>query len=279
MKRGQVTIFIILGIVIVGGVSLSILLLSGKLPSIGKSSSQNPESYLASCLRDNLTGGIRDLAIHGGSLNDSLNISFKLTDEKNPVEVDYLCYTYLDGPACIMQQSSIPEMFNKNLEDYSSDQVKSCFDALISNLKSQGYGVNANYHNFYIELGPGKLSLTINADVTVSKGESSSRYQNFTIQVPTQIYDTLLVAQDIANSESLRCGFSQYQLYAYPNFNINRYYISVQNPITNPIINLTGSEFDISPTENFGSRIYTIQNLESNENFRFAVRGCVMPQI
>ena len=259
--RGQVTIFIILGIVIVGGVSLAILVLSGKLPSIGKSASQNPESFLASCLADTLKNGLQTLGLQGGYVSNPLNISYKLTNEKNPVDISYLCYSQMDGQFCVNQDPSLIKTFESQMEIYSKTDVKNCFDSLITNLKKQGYGVTSNYNNFSIKLDSGKLSLTIFADVTVSKGEVSSRYTNFTIQASTQMYNMLRVAQEIVNKEATTCDFSQDpysypNIFDYPDFNINKYYNSLDS-----------------------SKIYSIKDDKTNEEFRFATRGCVFPPL
>ena len=59
LKRGQVTIFIIIGILLIGAIALFFLLEGGVLSDItGGSDEINPNSYMASCTEDKLIEAI-----------------------------------------------------------------------------------------------------------------------------------------------------------------------------------------------------------------------------
>ena len=66
-KRGQVTIFIILGIAIIG-IGILIYLFYPQIQSIIKPKSQNPSAFMQSCLEDKIKETADILSLQGGSM-------------------------------------------------------------------------------------------------------------------------------------------------------------------------------------------------------------------
>ena len=254
-KRGQVTIFIILGIIIVVGVVFVILYLTGKVPSLGKTSPSNPESFLSTCLQDTLRQDINDTAFRGG--NGDLKNAFVFQGRKTSLDVSYLCYTEKDdGTSCTNLYILIP-YFERSVEVNIKNDVKNCYDDLISSLENQNT-VTENYKGFNVSIQPNRVAVDINASITTTRKGSDSgtqTYQNFKIEVPSSIYGVLQTANDITNKVATGCTFSTGYLVNYPNYDINKY--------------STTSE----------SVIYTVTDRTSGDQFNFATRGCIMEAI
>lgn len=252
-KRGQVTIFIIVGIIMIGGFIAFFLIFSGKSARVPKESvTANPNSFLATCLINKIRQDINQTAMHGGE--NKLNISFKFDNEENPTRISYLCYENANFLPCVNQVPLLFSYFEGSIKQSSNKDVKKCFDQFISSLKKQGYTVvNQGYNGFQNKIKLGKLVIKINAELTVTKSETK-RYQNFEINIPTNIEGVLRVVQDIINKKVTTCRFSYFNLANHPNYDINKYIDSRSSTV-----------------------IYSVKDRKSKEEFRFAVRGCVIP--
>lgn len=250
IKRGQVTIFVIAGILIVAAVAVVILVINGKVPTIGKPTPSNPEGFLSTCISDNVKQGVNILSEHGGSTNNPLNLNFKFTENSNPISISYLCYSAVNNEECTEKQVLFP-YFEKNLKGYINDNVKNCFESLVSNLKKQGYGVNDSYEGFNLKIDQKYIDINISAEITAERSVTQ-RYNGFNLKIPSDIYGMLQTVQGITNTVATTCNFDNYNLIKYPNYDINW-----------------------SSTVN-SSTIFTVRDRNTNSQFNFATRGCVI---
>ena len=254
-KRGQLTIFIIVGVIIIAGVSLFYLISSGKIAKIGgQPGTENMDGFLASCMKDNVIQGVTELSLQGGSLNNPLSTSFKFNDATDPINISYLCYTDADSKPCTNQQPLLFSYFEDNLKQYSQQTVKNCFDSLVSNLGGQGNNVSSSYNDFNVSIKPNLVIININAILTTAKTETQ-RYDSFQVEIPSNIDETLRVVQDIINTEATSCSYTNFNSLNYPDYDIN-WYSSLNS-----------------------STIYSVRNRQTSDQFNLAVRGCVTPLI
>ncbi len=251
-KKGQITIFIIVGILLVGIILLLFFFKNSiNLPAIG-GGEKNPSSYLESCLEENVKEGINLLLLQGGNINPKSYKSFKFEGEE-PNNISYLCYNPQSYLPCVNQEP----MLIKNLEDemynYLKTDVENCFDALASNLEKQRYKVDATYRKFEINLEEEGVKINIDAKITLTKSDETSTQENFEIIFPSKMRELAVVTGEIINKESSTCDFSHYDM---PRYN----------------------EFEITPYKTAdSSKIYKIKYKESGEEFRFATKGCIIP--
>src|SRR3989338_4569303 len=92
-KRGQITIFIIVGILVVSGVVLFFLYNSNLLPEIGGRQETNVNAFLNVCLEEKTKEAVEELSLRGGDLNPELHVEFKFMEEGVYRNISYLCYT------------------------------------------------------------------------------------------------------------------------------------------------------------------------------------------
>lgn len=255
-KRGQVTIFIIIGIVIVSAVSLFLLFRGGVIPEIGKARETNPSAFLDSCIEDKVREAVEVIGLQGGYISNPLHKSFLFKDEESPTDISYLCYNQNDYLPCVNQEPMLIQHLEDEIKSYISDEVNLCFSRLTSSLGRQGYTVDANYEegNFEVELMPKKVVIEINAELTLTKTGETTKQEDFKISIPSRFYDLIEVVNRIVNGEASSCDFN--------------YVFFIMN----------NAEFDIDKFKTADStEIYVIKHEDTNEKFNLAIRGCVIP--
>lgn len=247
-KRGQVTIFIIIGVIVVSVGVLFFLFRTGVVPGIGEKAEKDPNAFLESCMEDKIKEAINLISMQGGYIKNPLYVTFKFEDE-SPLNISYLCYNQNEFSLCINQEPMLIQHLKKEIYNYIDDDVDNCFKKLILSLEKQGYDVDSSYRDFEIDLTEGKVVIDIDADITLTKTDETSKQKDFKIITPSKFYDLVLIAQKIINAESISGEFDYNQILIYPEANIDKYV-----------------------TLDF-SRIYKIEHKESKEKFIFAVRS------
>ena len=254
-KKGQVTIFVIVGVLIVSGIILFFLYRANLIPQIGGRSEANPNLFLKACIEDKIKEGLNLISLSGGTLNNSASIRFKFTEDGQYYNISYLCYTPLNYVPCINQNPLLMKHIEQGIKDYIKDDFEGCFDGMILNFDKQGFevGSNSGLRGFDVKITPRKIEVLTDSEVTLTKSEETTTEKNLGVEMPSRIYEILEVAQEISNQEAEFC-----------NFDYNGFMI-------------TYNEFDIRKTnmEDAGN-IYDVKHLETDEKFRFATRSCVM---
>ena len=253
-KKGQVTIFIIAGILIISLVVLFLVFRTGIIPGITESPETNPNVFLDSCIEDKIKETVKIISSQGGYIENPLHKTFKFEDENAFVNISFLCYNQNYYLPCINQELMLIQHLKEEIYNYIFDDVENCYDELTSSLEKQNYVVDARYNGFKVELMEKKVVVEIDGELVLTKSGETSKHDDFKIIVPSRFYDIAVVVQEIISQEARFCHFEHlgFMLF-YPQFKIDKFRTS--DLIT----------------------IYTIENRNSKETFRFAVRGCVIP--
>ncbi len=256
-KRGQVTIFIIIAILIIAAILLFFLLKKGsggiKSPLI--TDETDIDSFLEICLEERVYDTIDNLLKSGGEPKSPLNISFKFGEEPYR-DIAYLCYTSLnDKTPCVVQQPSIINQMEIELESELTEDLEDCLYDLESSFENQGYSVTRNNEEeIAFDLIEDKLIVEINSTFVLTKAEETIIQKDFELEFPTKLFNLGKVAGDIVNSET---KYSNFDFAGYmknnPNFKIKIHWSS-----------------DLS-------KVYSIEHYETKEELRFAIRGGVVP--
>ena len=257
MKRGrkaQVTIFIIVGVLLIASVILFFLLRDNLLPGTGEKPEENPGGFLENCIEDKLIEGIELISSQGGYIENHLNRTFKFSDEKDFTDISYLCYNQNNYLTCINQEPMLIQHLKAEVKTYILDDVQTCFDNLVSSLDEEGYVVDATYNGFDVEFATKKIMVNIDGKIVLTKSDETTSQENLEMVLPSRFYDLAVVVQEIVSQEARFCHFETLGFMVfYPKFNVERF--------------RTGD----------GTLIYTIKHLETQEEFKFALRGCVIP--
>jgi len=244
-KRGQVAIFVIIALAIVG-ISLILLLYPRFSPS-SSGATFSPEEKLRSCIEPTLKKSIESLAKTGGYAEPEGYLNYR--GEK----VKYLCYTGNYYKTCVVQQPMIKENFEKELLKVIKPEGEKCFEALKAEYKKRGYEVVASDVSLSFSFEPKKMEMKFEAPMTISK-DSVQTFDSFTVSADSQMYNLLMVSTSIIDYES-KWGDSETTDYIY-------YY---------PDLKITKDRTEDS------SKVYTLRNVVTNESFRFASRSLAWP--
>lgn len=252
-NKAQITIFIIVGIILVSLVVLFFLFREGGISESRRTAEVNPNSFLDSCMEDKIKETTKILYSQGGYITNPLNITFKFSDENEYSDISYLCYNQNYYFQCINQEPLLIQHLKREVHDYIYDDVRNCFDDLTMNLEKQGYVVDARYDGFEVELVEKKIVVNIDGELTLTKSEETLKKKDFEIIVPTKFYDLAIVVQEIVSQEAEYGNFDELGfMIIYPEFKIIKF--------------KTGD-----------SKIYRVKDKKTQEEFKFAIRTSVIP--
>ena len=243
-KRSQVTVFVILAIAIV---VVLVLLFLGKDVFTTLLGGKSPVEQIKDCAEDYAKEAVEILSVQGGSVEPEHYYLY----EGNKVE--YLCYTEENYEKCVMQKPLLKQSVEKEIEDYVSPKVKGCMASVKADLEKDGYSVGLGDVEVYVELIPGNILVNIDSDFVISK-EKIESYKSIKTDVPSKLYDLVMIASSILNWEA-RYGDSEsmtYMLY-YPSLKVE------------------------PKKQGEGTTIYILTNRVSLDKFIFASRSVVLP--
>ena len=246
-KRGQATVFAILGIVILIIVALFFLLRNefGFFVS--------PTSFLgdkAKPIEDNLKDCVSN------ALKDSLDIFGKQSGYFAPanyllyqdMHVKYYCLNIPNKESCLNVMPTLSELID-NLNNRIEGNVNNCVDKDL--IKSGlGYEIKAGRVSTNILTSDTGITVKAHYDVKITKGENSYTVRDAAINYDAPIKSIYSVAVDAVNSES-RVGFFEQLLY---------------------MLDKKG-QFVINLDKPYPDKVYKIQKKDSSFEFWFAIEG------
>jgi hypothetical protein len=245
-KRGQVTIFVIIAIVIVVA-GVLVYMFFPEVKDVLTSNDDNPKTYISECLSDDFISIIEKVSLQGASIDPTNYYLFE--DSK----VNYLCYTSEYYIPCVVQVPFVKTQVVDLLKEEMREKVDSCFKSLKTDYEEKGYQVKIESAGFDVEIMPKRTSLVIDKSVTLTK-EESKRYDSFTINLNNNLYQVLSVVNSIVEHETVRGEIETTEfMQLYRDLKIEK---------------LKQSD---------GTKIYKITNKPDNSVFQFASRGMAFP--
>jgi hypothetical protein len=193
-KKGQVTIFIIIALLVVA-IGVLIYMFYPKIFSGGETETKNPSIFIQECLEEEIQDAVDILSVQGGSVSPGFYYTYENTN------VEYLCYTNQYYQPCVVQQPMIIQHIQTEIENEIEEETIACFDSLKESYENKGYDVNMNSGNITVELLPEKIVTTFGYDLTLTKGETE-KYQNFKIVLDNNLYELASIANSIINWET-----------------------------------------------------------------------------
>ncbi len=238
-KKGQVTIFIIMGIVIVSAVLVFFLWAKPTYLSEG-----GRKLNFENCVEDVVEQTISDLEKNAGFEDP------KFTYKYNGEEFAYLCYTNEYYKTCTVQVPFLKNNFDEQMEAAIKDKVNTCYSNSISELEAQGYSVTKGEVTYDVLIEPGVVRVEIEAPTVVG----SSSFAKFNVRINSPIYDMVMLSTSILQFESSYGDFdtSSAMLY-YPDYIIGK----------------------IKRSD--GTTLYTVENKIFGNKFQFASRSLAWP--
>ncbi len=243
-KKAQLTIFIILGLLILV-VLILLFARGGDLGTIFVA--KTPMQQIEDCAKVPVKEGIDKLSLQGGSIDPENYYLY----EGNKVE--YVCYTDENLKTCVMQKPILTNSIGEGLKSYSEGKIRVCLNGVKKSLEKKGYSVSMKPVEVSIELVPDNVLVNMDLSLSISKDGTES-YDNVKVGVRSKIYNLVIVASSIMSLEA-RFGDSESLNYMliYPSLKVEK------------------------KKQGDGSKIYIITDRDSNERFLFAVKSFVIP--
>jgi hypothetical protein len=245
-KRGQVTVFIILALVIVV-LGVLIYLFYPKISSTLGLSTQNPDAFIQECMEDTLTNVVTNLSSQGGSLEPQHYFVYQ--NQK----LEYLCYTNEYYKTCIMQQPMLQAHIESEIKGAIEEKSKECFDSLKQSYEKKGYQFNMKNGETKVELLPKMVLVTFGNSLTLTK-ENTENYNSFQVILNNNLYELVSITNSILNYEATY-GDSETTFYMdyYPDLKVEKY------------------------KQSDGTTVYILTNRDTLDKFQFASRSVAWP--
>ncbi len=245
-KKGQITIFIIIAVVIIA-LGILIYLFFPKIQTGLGISTNNPQIFIQNCMEEEIQNTVDTISSQGGSINPSNYILYQ--DE----QIEYLCYTNEYYLPCVMQQPLLKQHIENEIKNEIESKKSECLTSLKENFESQGYIVSITGGETVVELLPERIRTTFENDLTLSKDETE-RYEDLSIVLNNNLYELVVIASSILNMEA-RYGDSETTIY------MNYYHdLKVEK---------------LKQTD--GSTIYILTERNTGNKFQFASRSVAWP--
>lgn len=248
-NRGQLTLFVIFGILIVVGIITLFMLLPD--PEIVRTSSaKDPLQDIRPCIQKSLSDVLPEYFRKG--MYSAPIRTVKYSGEN----IAYHCYTSKKREICLRNDAQDKSRIEEELKEMILPGINKCFFEFSED--SKGYEVTFGEANVSLEVLPGKININVRNDVKVTKaGEEPSVYSNFDTSINSPLFDFLRISNEILNEEvSCNCPRDSCTADTTKLMKDNRDY---------KISFYTGGSSD---------RVYSIGDYQGDYLFRFGVKNC-----
>lgn len=186
-RRGQVTLFIIVGILIVVGILVFFLYVEPTYIS-----DAGAQINFEKCVEDVVEEAISELELKAGFIDPEFTYAY------DGDELTYLCYTNDYYKTCTVQAPFLKNVFDSQMELLIRDDVDTCYVNSIDELKEQGYSVTSGTVEYDVLIEPSVVRVEIDAPTTVG----SSQFARFNVKVNAPTYDMVMIATSILQFET-----------------------------------------------------------------------------
>jgi hypothetical protein len=245
-KRGQVTIFIIIAIIIVFAAVLIYMFYPQITTTLG-TQENTPQSYIQSCIEKEISDTVNLLSLQGGSFNVTNYIMY------NDSKVEFLCYTNEYYRPCLVQQPMLKQHIESEIKSRISSDVNKCFSSLKTNYEKQGYVVDLKSGSINVELLPKRVISTFNYSLTTTKGDTQ-KYSSFVVILNNNLYELTSIANSIIQWES-----------TYGDAEVTSYMTYYHDLKVEKVLRSSGE------------KVYIITDRNTGNKFQFASRGQAWP--
>jgi len=193
-KKGQVTIFIIIAIIIVGAVA-AFFALRDSLNTGGIPASIEPiHTNIISCLEDTSEEGLVYLSLHGGYYEVPKETSILYFTEDIP-------YYYLNSKKYVPSIETVEE----ELEKYVSENLDKCLDLDI--FREQGFNITERIPSISTAINEENIIIKMVYPLLIEKGRTKTQLKDFKIELDSNLKILLDASKEVVNSYSEKPSF------------------------------------------------------------------------
>ena len=250
-RRGQITIFVIIALLIVG-FAILIYIFYPKISMAFGFGTGSPQEYLATCIEDNFNEAVLTISSQGGSLNPKNYFMYKGD------KIEYLCYTEDYYKTCIMQKPLLKNSVENGIKEGIKDKVNECIGKLKSNYERKGYSVSMSEGNFNVELLPKRVVINFDKQISLKKSEDVQSFggdkKKLSVVFNNNLYELTSITSSILNSETTY-GDAETTIYMdfYHDLKVEKY------------------------KQTDGTKVYILTDRNDKNKFQFATRSVAWP--
>jgi len=209
-KRGQVTVFVILGIVLVALV-VFVLYVNGVFVKFGLGESREvfvgsqvepSKVVVRDCVERSLVDGILFVSIQGGYFDPVLYETF------GGFDISYACEGGVNHlPMLNFIGNEIAQFMN---QDSEIERIHDCIGDGFGSIESRGVNVDYNFADLSLP-SPNILNDQVSQDIIFSyslkKGDETAQVNDLRVEVPSNLRGVYDIAVDVVNAECGGSGF------------------------------------------------------------------------
>lgn len=250
-KRGQVTLFIIMALILIGIISSYFFFRKITKPSLIESAEENPEAYMQLCVEDELKDIINLITLQGGFYDPK---DYVLVDDNE--KATYLCKNTMNFKPCINQHPMLISEVENEIKEQATPIINKCFSELKKDFEEKGMGVELSPESsekINVDIAIDKILINVQRKISINKKEEINRFDEINLKLKSSLYDLIHVSARIVNNEAKFCYFEKNGY-----MNMHPEYLILLNTLSDT------------------TKIYTISKVDNSEKMHIAVRGCVI---
>ncbi len=201
-KRSQVTIFIIIGVILVSLVAGYFLLKDRLFKSEIPASIEPVYNSFLSCLEQETTVGIDVLESQGGYINlpdfepgsDYMPFSNELNFLGNPVPYWY----YVAGNNIPKEEVPTKRDMEKELANFINEKIRGCE---LDTYYEQGFSITLGEPRANVNIKDNQVEVDLNMNMNIAKGEDNSIIKNHKVVVNSKLGELYNSAVEVYNKE------------------------------------------------------------------------------
>ncbi|MBI2148684.1 hypothetical protein HYU23_03310 [Candidatus Woesearchaeota archaeon] len=203
-KRGQATIFIIIGLVIIAAVIFLFILFRSFQEKAREIT--NPQEYLKSqindikkslvkCIDEESRVVIRKLSLQGGHLDPIKYVNYYGN------KTSFLCYKVKQGETCYNMMFTREDV-SSEIKPVLSNNIKKCMDNGLIVFRNKDYVLTTGDYSFDLTFSDATLLVAVDYPITLTKGNAEDKQRTFSKDIKSNFWKSVNLASAIVNLES-----------------------------------------------------------------------------
>jgi hypothetical protein len=201
-RKGQLMIFVIIAMVIVGFLILYILVINKTKPSVIDAEFEPIYSHYDSCIEDATRKALDLVGTQAGYVTTDPYIPGSeyapFSNQLNFMGIGVPYWYYITANGLTKEKIPSKEEIQNQISDYVKEKIKSCD---FEEYYIQGYNINVGESTALVDMQDNKVSVVIHGDLSVSKDEKSANKNVHSVEINSKIGKFYGLAKSIYQKE------------------------------------------------------------------------------
>ena len=204
-KKSQVTMFIILGIVVLAVIFSVFYFLGDNIIKkserdvvFTESSLEPLKDYIGDCMEKYGGEGLELVGKQGGDITPEFYTTYTFLGEDSSNDISYLCYTE-SFEACANRRPLVAKHIENELKNYILNGLNACVD--LDLIRGEGYEIKEGEKELDVSIGTYNVIVTLDYPITITKGDTVIKEERFVKTFDVPLGNLLDVTKDIVDFE------------------------------------------------------------------------------